>query len=200
MKTSLFALRISALLFGMMHTFQAHAAEAVWPSEPRAVFGVALGQALDPAAVPPCPEGDTLRGLAQRSKGLCATVVDVLEGVQLRNTPDVGFIHTTAMTMVGGKVMQIALNFQNFQFDRAIAVLTAKYGAPMEEKTDSFKTRGGGTFSSRTLTWTGRETLLIAMERTGHLDAAQVAFIDLRTFAELQKANQEVAKRGAAGL
>lgn len=171
--------------------------QPVWKQEPRSVFGVTLGASISPE-IPTC-SGDPLALNHRRSTSLCwrrdSAGWTVLEG-----TPNIGFEHSTVLTMAGDQVLQIALNFQNYQFDDAIAVLKERYGPPTRAEVTDFITRGGGRFPSRTLTWSGPNTVLVAIERNSTLDVAQIAFLDVRLYSKVEQLKQEAAKQAAGNL
>ncbi|CAN7529966.1 hypothetical protein LJR260_003527 [Variovorax paradoxus] len=193
--TTLLAVRLVAAgcLFAMA------TAHAQWAQEPSAVFGVRLGATIE--ALPVCPPMPQVGYYEVKPTVLCYAPSTYFPGRgDLWGTPDLGFSYHATLNTFEGRVSEIFFNTDHDQFDKAIAVLTERYGRPTETEPGEVVARNGARLTSQTVRWRGQRTSLIAVERVGRIDASTVMFQDNALAARKAAAAASKARDGAAKL
>lgn len=176
------------------------AAGGEWQQEPRAVFGVRLGQPLDASGIPACPARDYSRGIPPAPATLCIDRTTDPTFASVLATPDVGFVHDTALRLQGGTVAVIELRFENSQFNQVLDLLTERYGAPAASSVTTATSRAGASVPSRVVVWNGPRTRIVLQEHTVRMDRGTVYVSDVAMQAQAAQAAKDAAKRGAGNL
>ena len=167
MKKLLFAVLVCASL-------SAYAQKATpWQKEPTAVFGIALGEVLDNAAIGEC--GGAKPQSTEESIAACTMHRPRDGDLVIAGLPvsvfDGGFVRRE-----DGVVTSISLRGKQGDYQSIKTLLLERYGRPTVVRTEALQNAMGATFKSEVLTWYGKKVSLILEERSDSIDTTRAFF------------------------
>lgn len=150
----------------------------VWDKEPATVFGIKLGDTITEGAVPTCNLPSSANGyklpdelcLEQTSTSVGLNRYQELWGVPLPQ------ISTATVVFQENMVESIIINMPHHVFNQMHVMLVERYGLPTKTDNEMVKTRNGGEFSSKNLTWSGVANSVYLYERSGTIDKSLAVF------------------------
>lgn len=151
-----------------------------WSQEPRAVFGIPLGATLAETGLADCPPMPSQGFYETQPTTLCLFNDSFMPNTfrTIYGGPDLGFSYRASVAIYSDRIMSFLLATGQNQFDKAIAVLTSRYGEPTKIEVGEVVTGAGARLTSRTVMWVGEKTQITATEGVGKIDQSYINFSD----------------------
>ena len=116
------------------------------------------------------------------------------------NTLAEGLVEAWIFEFASDKLGAILVLFPNENWNKAIAALITKFGAPSSTATQRLQNRLGATFDSRVLIWRQSGVTLIASEYTSDLKTSSLSLGTDAHFKSRQTRDKEESGRRAKDL
>jgi len=169
-----------------------------WTQEPTSVIGIKLGAPLSESGIPTCPK--YVSGSWTPPKDVCVDEdgysPDKYRKVEGLPWPDIAM--TGSVFLLDGKVQSLYLDLRHDDYQRFKEILISRYGPPTETEASPVTSMGGAVVDAETLSWSGKATTIVLVERAGRIDRSVVSFNDNALLEQAHKARQsDIAKEAS---
>ncbi|MCW5631775.1 MAG: hypothetical protein KIT17_00410 [Rubrivivax sp.] len=179
-------------------------AQDAWPQQPTHVMGIRLGAPLVSAGIQPCDASNEVRGRISTST-LCfhpraAQGRPDRTFYTVHNAPDLGTgAQRVLLEVAYGQVAGILLTGHAAGFDKAVAVLEARYGPATQTVAGRAPAQAGAGETAVSKRWRGDRVTIEALNPFGRADEFTVYWSDLaaqaRRDARLTRESTRIADK-----
>lgn len=186
------------LAVAMIASMAAYAQKiSVWPKEPNAVFGIALGETLDNAAISEC--GGVKVETQSMPISVCSMSRPGYGDLSIAGFPvpvfERGFVRRE-----DGVVTSISLSGKHDDYQSIKTLLVERYGRPTTVRTETLQNGMGASFKSEVLTWSGKSVTLLLKERSGSIDQTSAFFSHNATAVKSMLDREKALKESASKM
>lgn len=174
-------------------------APKTWYLEPETVFGIKLGGLVTELALPTCPPVNRAGFHDIKQVDLCVlpSTYSPDKRADLFGTPELAIQYKASLSYYNGLISALSLDFAQPDFEKMKSILIERYGDPTKIDVVEVTTRAGAKLTSQQIQWTGKKTIIVAIERLGTIDQSCVSFSDLGV-TEKKLADQSLGKKSDA--